>query len=70
MEACLKHIGLERECSIAIGDGPNDVEMILYADTGIAMGNSVPEVMECTDFITKSVKEDGIYYAFDKMKLI
>ena len=70
MNAYLKYIGCGREDSIAIGDGANDIEMILYADTGIAMGNAVLELKECADFVTKPVKEDGIYCAFERIKLI
>lgn len=70
MEAYLKFAGIRREESIAVGDGPNDIEMISYAGTGIAMGNAVPELKKCADYITKPIKEDGIYHAFKKMKLI
>lgn len=70
MDAYLNYIGCRREDSIAIGDGANDIEMILYADTGIAMGNAVMELKACADIITKAVKEDGIYCAFERLRLI
>lgn len=43
---------LEAEKTIAVGDNYNDLEMIRYADMGIAVANAVPEVREEADFVT------------------
>jgi len=34
------------------------------------MGNGVQQVKEHADFVTKSVDDDGIYYALKQLKLI
>ncbi len=70
MEVYLKHVGIAREDTVAIGDGPNDLEMLDYAGIGIAMGNALDEVKARADMITDSINEDGIYKAFEKLGLI
>lgn len=66
----LEHLGLEREDSIAIGDGPNDLQMMEYAGIGVAMGNAKAEVKALADMVTSDVTEDGIYHAFEKLGLL
>lgn len=70
MEIYLNHVGIAREDTIAIGDGPNDLQMMDYAGIGIAMGNARDEVKARADMITTAVNEDGIYKAFEKLGLI
>ncbi len=66
----LEHVGVAREDSIAIGDGPNDLQMMEYAGVGVAMGNAKEEVKKLADMVTSDVVEDGIYHAFEKLGLI
>lgn len=49
--------------SIAFGDSLNDLEIIIKAGIGIAMGNAVEELKEAADYVTSSIAEDGIYRA-------
>lgn len=70
MEHYLAALGKTREDSVAVGDGPNDVEMMEYAGTSVAMGNGVDEVRELADLVTTHIDEDGIYNAFLKLRLI
>ena len=56
----LEHYGLSREDGIAIGDGANDIGMVTYAGTGIAMGNACRELKEAADFVTSDIEDDGI----------
>ena len=44
--------GIPEENSIAAGDAPNDISMLLAAGTGVAMANADPDVKEAADFIT------------------
>lgn len=48
---------------VAFGDSYNDMEMVSYADLGVAMGNAVDELKKVADYVTKDVDEDGIYEA-------
>lgn len=70
MEILLAYWQQEREDSVAIGDGPNDKEMIDYAQIGIVMENGTEELKKQADFVTKSVEEDGVAYAFQQFHLI
>jgi hydroxymethylpyrimidine pyrophosphatase-like HAD family hydrolase len=69
MERYLKAAGIAREDSIAVGDGPNDLQMMEYAGIGIAMGNA-REVKERADMVTSSIDDDGIYRAFETLGLL
>lgn len=62
--------GYRLENTYAFGDALNDLEMLQYVGTGIAMGNARVETKEVADFITKSILEDGIEYGLKKMNLI
>lgn len=70
MEYYLNHVGIPREDCIAVGDGPNDLQMMEYAKIGIAMGNARDEVKQRADMITTHIDDDGIYRAFKKLGLI
>ncbi|MEK3837844.1 Cof-type HAD-IIB family hydrolase [Paenibacillus sp. FSL R7-0128] len=66
----LKVIGVEKEEVYAFGDGLNDVEMLGYVGYGIAMGNGEQEAKAAASFITKSVREDGIYEGLKMVGLL
>ncbi|MCF7926507.1 MAG: Cof-type HAD-IIB family hydrolase [Candidatus Izimaplasma sp.] len=55
---------------IAIGDGYNDISMIEYANTGIAMGNAPQEVKEHADIVADSIDEDGLFNVLEKIGII
>jgi Cof subfamily protein (haloacid dehalogenase superfamily) len=44
---------------VAIGDGPNDIEMLRHVGTGVAMGNAGEKVKAAADFITGHHENDG-----------
>ncbi|QCJ44634.1 HAD family hydrolase [Bacillus sp. S3] len=44
----------------AIGDGPNDIEMLRHAGMGVAMGNASDEVKTAADFVTGHHENDGL----------
>lgn len=70
MERYLKHVGIAREDSIAVGDGPNDLQMMEYAGIGVAMGNAREDVKKRADMVTEHIDEDGLYKAFEKLGLL
>ena len=64
-----KAVGIERVASslnipqeriIAFGDEDNDLEMLQYAGTGVAMGNAIDPLKEIANEVTLSNEEDGI----------
>jgi Cof subfamily protein (haloacid dehalogenase superfamily) len=51
---------IPREQVAAVGDSLNDIDMLLYAGTGVAVANARPEVKAVADFVTASNLEDGV----------
>ena len=70
MQIYLDHLGIAKEDTIAIGDGPNDMEMIAYAEVGIAMGNAHSLLKEIADITTREIDRDGIKHAFEVLGII
>lgn len=60
LDRMLETVGMTRENAICCGDGFNDISMIKYAGTGVAMGNAQPAVKEAADYITGTNDEDGL----------
>ncbi|QQO10185.1 Cof-type HAD-IIB family hydrolase [Breznakiella homolactica] len=63
IEAVLGHYGIPRERTMAFGDGENDVTMLEYVQTGIAMGNAGDAAKRAADYVTDDVDSSGIYNA-------
>lgn len=55
-----EHLQLEREESVAFGDGTNDLTMLREAGIGVAMGNAAKEVRDAADQVAKTNEEDGV----------
>lgn len=70
IEKLLTHIGKSKEDAVAFGDGLNDVEMLQYVGTGVAMGNCVEVLKEHASFVTNHVSENGLTNAMKHLKLI
>lgn len=54
------HYGLTIAETIAVGDGPNDLEMIAEAGIGVAMGQAVPEIIERAALVIGDHANDGL----------
>lgn len=54
---------------MAIGDQENDLEMIQFAGTAVAMGNAVDTIKDQADYVTRTENEHGVAYALDKLVL-
>jgi len=52
--------GIQAQEVVAFGDNYNDLSMIHYAGTGIAMGNAVEDLKKVANEVTLSNNEDGI----------
>jgi Cof subfamily protein (haloacid dehalogenase superfamily) len=60
LEYVARELGLTAADSLAVGDGRNDLEMFEWAHRGVAMGQSVEEVLAAADDVTGSVYDDGL----------
>jgi len=66
----VERLGFKREDVYAFGDGLNDLEMIQAVGTGVAMGNSVPELKKLANLVTRDVDDDGIWHGLKELELI
>lgn len=57
-ELC-KHLNIPISETIAVGDAPNDLEILKAAGLSIAMGNSRQEVLDLSDVVVSDCDHDG-----------
>lgn len=69
LEELARSMGVEREEVIAVGDSVLDQSMIEYAGLGVAMGNSMPEILDSADVIAPGHDEDGVAWVLEKYVL-
>lgn len=57
-----EHLGVERDEILAVGNALNDLDMLEYAGTGIAMKNSDPDLLAVWDQVSSFTNnEEGVY---------
>ena len=59
LEHLAESLGVKREEVVAVGDSPNDVDMIQWAGLGVAMGNAPDKVKASADQVTLPASEQG-----------
>lgn len=59
-------LGIKREEIMTIGDGNNDVEMLEFAGTGIAMGNGTESAKKAANYVTDTNENHGVAKAIEK----
>lgn len=70
IKAIIKYLNIPFENTYAIGDSTNDLSMLQYAHTSIAMGNSDKCLFDHVNYITTTLENDGIYNALSHFNLI
>lgn len=63
LESIRAGLGVEVSRTVAIGDGENDLDMLRWAATSIAMGHAPESVRAVADRVTGTVDEDGAAHA-------
>ena len=53
--------------TVAIGDAPNDIEILQTAGLAVAMGNASDEIKNLADFVTLNNDSDGVAAAVEKI---
>ncbi|MDQ0220740.1 HAD family hydrolase [Peribacillus cavernae] len=66
----LEYLGLQRENSIAFGDGLNDKEMLAFAGESFAMGNAHTDLFSYAKNKTTDVLNAGVYNGLNSLGLI
>lgn len=64
-----KLLEIEPHEVMALGDEENDLQMIQFAGTGVAMGNASDKIKDEAQFVTKAADEHGVAYALKKFVL-
>lgn len=64
-----KYLGVSQEEVMCIGDSENDLSMITWAGTGVAMGNAIDSVKEVANYVTSDNKHGGVAEAIRKFVL-
>ncbi|MSE04748.1 sugar-phosphatase (plasmid) [Lactobacillus salivarius] len=62
-------LGLTADNVMAIGDEENDIPMLKFAKTAVAMGNAVAKVKEVANEITEDNDHDGVGKAITRLAL-
>lgn len=65
-----EYLHIPQEDTIGFGDSMNDLEMIQAVGLGVCMDNGSPALKEVAGMICPSVTENGLYTAFEQLKLI
>ncbi len=63
LKCVARHYGIEMGNVMAIGDAPNDLEMIEAAGVGVAMDNAHPIVKAAADWVAPSNNDHGVHGA-------
>lgn len=66
----LERLGIEKENSIAFGDGMNDKEMLSYVGAGFAMGNGHPDLFQYAPYKTTEVTNSGVFNGLKTLGLL
>ena len=66
IELC-KFLNIDIAETVAIGDAPNDIEILQTAGCGVAMGNALDEIKQIADFVTDDNDHDGVAVAIEKL---
>ena len=52
------------------GDSTNDLPMFEHVPNAVLMGRHSPELEPYASFVTRTVEEDGIWYAMEQLGLL
>jgi hypothetical protein len=60
LEYLARLLGVERGQTVAVGDGPNDVDMLEWVGLGVVVGSPPGEVVAAADWVTDPEAENNI----------
>jgi hydroxymethylpyrimidine pyrophosphatase-like HAD family hydrolase len=59
LERVRQELGVAPQCTVAVGDGHNDIDMLRWAARGVAMGHAGADVRAAASEVTGTIGEDG-----------
>ncbi|WP_227498597.1 Cof-type HAD-IIB family hydrolase [Synechococcus sp. PCC 7336] len=62
-------LGLQAERVMVVGDSHNDIEMLGYAGTAVAMGNAPADVQAHANWVAPAIERDGVAAAIEEFLL-
>ncbi|MBR2179280.1 MAG: HAD family phosphatase [Selenomonadaceae bacterium] len=66
VELC-KYLNIDIADTVAIGDAPNDIEILQTVGYAVVMGNASDEIKQMADFVTADNDHDGVLAAINKI---
>lgn len=63
------YLGVRQDEVMAMGDGDNDLSMIRWAGTGVAMKNGIDEAKALSDYVAPDNDDDGVGRAIEELVL-
>lgn len=60
-------LGIDASEVVAVGDMPNDLAMLEWAGTAVAVANATEEVLEAADEVTAANVEDGVAQLLERI---
>lgn len=70
IDVVLEHYGLSLKDAYVFGDSTNDLPMFEHVPNAVLMGKHDKELEPYASFNTKTVEQDGIWYAMNRLGLL
>jgi len=64
-----RHLGIPLEQVVAVGDAPNDIDMLEAAGVGVAVANAHPDVLAASDYVAPACDEGGVAHVIRRFFL-
>ena len=65
IKTILEYIHADVSTTVGVGDGENDLDMIDFCHTGIAMGNACEVLKQHADYVSAGIDENGLADAIE-----
>ena len=70
VEEVLKFFNISKDNALSIGDDTNDIDMFKATKYSICVGNGKEEAKKYSTFISKDIKDNGIFDILKELKII
>ena len=67
LERLCRSLGVAAEEVVAVGDMPNDLAMLAWAGTAVAVANAAQEVLDAADEVTAANVDDGVALLLERI---